>query len=193
MGWRLAALRLLTRWCLGGVCVASIGSALAAPAVGTFRTLSPAQCVPLSQAGYRGPLTHGWTVYEPYVRACPLASSDKEPAKLWLLTVFAQTYVDSHPGEASWPDFPRPLLVTSDGHCVARLPELFPFDEPRTLHLRYGPTVDGMPREILVHVSNAAVGGDYDLPALRWERERHQYAAESDTGEYGKGDMECRN
>lgn len=140
---------------------------LAFPGTLAFKTLSSVQCVSLAQAGYNGQLAAVWSAYRPYLRACPLTTSGKAPARLWLLTVFARRYLDDHLGEAAWPDFPRPLLVTLDGHCVGRLPELFPFDDPRTLHLQYGAPVDGMPAEIRVHVSNPAEGGDYDLPVLR--------------------------
>lgn len=169
--------------------------ALAAPhaATSSLHTLSPAQCAPPPKAGYNGPLAADWDTYKPYVRACPLGASAKAPAKLWLLTVFAQPYLDDHPKETAWPDFPRPLLVTADGHCLARLPELFPFDEPRTLSLRYGASVDGMPGEIRVHVSNPAAGGDYDLPVLRWVPSQHAYIAQDATDEYTKDDMTCRN
>lgn len=167
--------------------------ALASPSPeSSFHTLSPAQCAPPSKAGYNGPLAATWDTYKPYVRACPLTSA-KAPAKLWLLTVFAQPYLDDHPAETAWPNFPRPLLVTADGHCLARLPELFPFDEPRTLSLRYGSPLDGMPAEIRVHVSNPAVGGDYDLPVLHWMPAQHAYIAQNNTDEYTKDDMTCRN
>ncbi|RUL76178.1 hypothetical protein [Dyella choica] len=165
--------------------------ALPSPASSSFHTLSPAQCAPPAKAGYDGPLAAAWGAYKPYVRACPIAASGKAPAKLWLLTVFAQPYLDDHPGETAWPDFPRPLLVTADGHCLARLPELFPFDEPRSLQLSYGPLLDGMPNEIRVHVSNPAAGGDYDLPLLRWVPSQHAYIAQNATDEYTKDDMTC--
>ena len=194
MYWQLARSR------VAKACLASWGAALTAcalaspnPGASSFHTLSPAQCITPSKAGYGGPQTAGWGTYKTYIRACPLGASAKTPAKLWLLTVFAQLYLKDHPGETTWPDFPRPLLVTADGHCLARLPELFPFDEPRTLNLRYGPSVDGMPAEIRVHVSNPAVGGDYDLPVLRWAPAQHAYVAQDATDEYSKDDMTCRN
>lgn len=159
----------------------------------SFHTLSPAECAAPSKVGYNGSLAKGWDTYAPYVRACPLADSRMAPVKVWLLTVFAQPYLDSHPGRSDWPDFPRPVLVAADGHCLARLPELFPFDEPRTLSLRYGPAVGGMPGEIRVHVSNSAVGGDYDLPVLKWTQQQGAYVAQNDTSEYKKDDMTCQN
>lgn len=179
--------------CLSLLSVILIWPALASPGAASFKTLAPVQCVPLAQAGYNGRLTAEWSAFKPYLRACPLATSSKVPARLWLLTVFAQRYLDDHPDEAAWPDFPRPLLVTPDGHCLARLPELFPFDEPRSLHLQYGTPVNGMPGEIRVHVSHPAAGGDYDLPVLRWVPGRHAYVAQNDTGEYTREDMTCRN
>lgn len=181
-------------------CLLAWGAALAAcalaspnPQASPLQTLSPTQCAPPAKAGYSGALSADWDTYKPYVRACPLSASTKAPPKLWLLTVFAQSYLDDHPSETSWPNFPRPLLVTADGHCLARLPELFPFDEPRTLSLRYGPLLDGMPVEIRVHVSNPAMGGDYDLPVLRLAPAQHAYMAQNATDEYTKDDMACRN
>jgi hypothetical protein len=156
-----------------------------------FRTLSASECSAPAKAGYTGALAQGWSTYQPYVRACPLSGSSKGSAKVWLLTVFAQPWLDSHPGPSDWPDFPRPMIVTADGHCLARLPELFPFDEPRTLSLRYAPAIDGMPAEIRVHVSNPAAGRDYDLPVLKWTRQRGAYIAQNDTDEYSRDAMAC--
>lgn len=194
MCWRLVRTGMLKG------CVAAWGATLAAcalsspsPQPSSLHTLSPDQCVAPAKGGYRGVVPAGWGAYKSYVRVCPLGASAKAPPQLWLLTVFAQPYLDDHPGETTWPDFPRPLLVSADGHCLARLPELFPFDEPRTLSLRYGPLLDGMPVEIRVHVSNPAMGGDYDLPVLRWTPTQHAYVAQNATDEYTKDDMTCRN
>lgn len=193
MCWRYLKSSVIT-CCLaacGAVFTASV-LAFPGPDASLLHTLSPGQCAPPPKAGYHGPLAAGWDAYKPYVRACPLAMSNAS-TKLWLLTVFAQPYLHDHPGETAWPNFPRPRLVTADGHCVARLPELFPFDEPRSLHLRYGPSVDGMPVEIRVYVSNPAAGGDYTLPVLRWSPAQRAYIAQNDTDEYAKGDMRCRH
>lgn len=179
--------------CLVMWSAALTGAACASHEAPSLKTLSPTQCAPPAQAGYRATLAADWNTYKPYVRACPVGVSGKASAKLWLLTVFAQPYLDDHPGQTNWPDFPRPLLVTADGHCVARLPELFPFDEPRTLRLQYGPVVGGMPGEIRVHVSNPAAGGDYDLPVLRWNSTQRAYIAQNNTDEYTRDDMTCRN
>jgi hypothetical protein len=65
--------------------------------------------------------------------------------------------------------------------------------EPRTLSLRYGSLLDGMPGKIRVHVSNPAMGGDYDLPVLRWTPAQRAYIAQNTTDEYTKDDMACRN
>lgn len=156
-----------------------------------LRTLSASECLTPAKVGYTGVLGKGWMAFQPYVRACPLSALSKGPPKVWLLTVFAQPWLDSHPDQSDWPDFPRPMLVTADGHCLARLPELFPFDEPRTLSLRYAPAIDGMPAEIRVHVSNPAAGGDYDLPVLKWMLQRGAYIAQNDTDEYNKDAMTC--
>ncbi len=183
----------VAKGCLVLWSAALMGTACASHPTPPFKTLSPAQCAPPSQAGYHPALATDWNTYKPYVRACPLGASGKAPAKLWLLTVFAQPYLDDHPDQTNWPEFPRPQLVGADGHCLARLPELFPFDEPRTLRLQYGPLVDGMPGEIRVHVSNPAAGGDYDLPVLRWIPTEHKYVAQNNTGEYTTEDMTCPN
>lgn len=156
-----------------------------------LRTLSATECSAPAKAGYTGALGQGWSAFQPYVRACPLLAPGKGPAKVWLLTVFAHPWLDSHPNQSDWPDFPRPMLVSADGHCLARLPELFPFNEPRTLSLRYAAAIDGMPAEIRVHVSNPAAGGDYDLPVLKWTRQRGAYIAQNDTDEYNKDAMTC--
>lgn len=154
--------------------------------------LSPTQCLEPTKAGYAGSLDENWKAYAPYVRACPLAGPGTVPAKVWLLTIFAQRYQGDHSAKDTWPDFPHPMLIAADGHCLARLPELFPFDPPRTLDLQFGDVTDGVPQVIRVHVSNPAVGGDYDLPALRWNAATHAYVAQNDTDIYKKADLSCK-
>jgi hypothetical protein len=156
----------------------------------SFTTLSADRCLAPAKAGYDVPLGTTWDTYKTYVRACPLATSSKTPVKVWLLTIFADPYVADHPNQ-EWPDFPHPLLVTADGHCLGSLPELFPSDPPRELILRYGAPVNGVPGEIRVHVSNPAVSGDYDLPVLKWVQQRGQYAAQNDTDLYKKEELTC--
>jgi hypothetical protein len=175
-------------------CLLGLGTWLLAPALASagspssFTTLSPDRCAVPAKAGYGAPLAAGWDTYKAYVRACPLGKDAS--AKVWLLTIFTEPYQADHPNQV-WPDFPHPLLVTADGHCLARLPELFPSDPPRELTLRYGPPVHGVPGEIRVHVSNPALGGDYDLPVLKWEQARGAYVAQNDTDEYKKEDVTC--
>ena len=80
------------------------------------------------------------------------------------------------------------MLVDREFRCVGGLPELFPFDQPRTLTLRHGLWRDGVPQEIRVQVSNPAVGGDYALPALRWDAAEHRYRA---AGAKASADSPC--
>jgi len=159
--------------------VAPAGKAAAAkPAPATkpaWRSLSPEACAPLSE-GERAKLPAAWAKYTEAARRCELTAPGAAP-RVALISVFAETYYAGRAADAPWEDFPKPLLVDRDFRCVGGLPELFPFDQPRTLTLRHGLWRDGVPQEIRVQVSNPAVGGDYALPVLRWDAAEHRYRA----------------
>lgn len=157
-----------------------------------WQALDPAACIAPAKAGIHAKLDAAWTAFQPYVRACPLALHSRQ-ARVWLLTIFAQDYLDAHPETTTWPTFPRPMLVDNHGTCLASLPELFPFDEPRTLRLDFGRSMDGIPSTVRVRVSNPAVGGDYTLPLLRWSPEQQAYMAARGTDLYTTKDMTCPN
>ncbi len=151
-----------------------------------WRTLSPETCAPLGEAD-RARLPAAWAKYLDATRRCELTAPGGT-ARVALVSVFAETYYATRAADAPWEDFPKPLLVDRDFRCVGGLPELFPFDQPRTLTLRHGLWREGVPQEIRVQVSNPAVGGDYALPALRWDAAEHRYRA---AGAKASADSPC--
>jgi hypothetical protein len=148
-------------------------SGKSAKAARAWRTLSPAGCHPLNDAE-QARLPASWKPYASSTRRCDLAAPGAAP-KVSLVSVFAEDYFRGSPPSAPWEDFPKPLLVDSAWRCVGVLPELYPFDEPRTLTLRYGQWLDGIPQEIRVQVANPALGGDYALPPLSWDAAQQRY------------------
>lgn len=166
---------------------AKTAAAKAAPsAKAAWRALSPEACTPLADAD-RAKLPASWAKYLDAARRCELAAPGDTP-RVALISVFAETYYATRAADAPWEDFPKPMLVDREFRCVGGLPELFPFDQPRTLTLRHGLWRDGVPQEIRVQVSNPAVGGDYALPALRWDAAEHRYRA---AGAKASADFPC--
>lgn len=137
-----------------------------------FIQLRPAQCQAVASTT---PLPAELEPYRAAVRACALVAQPSHPAKVRLLSVFTDDYYKGLPASAPWQDFPLPVLVDTAGRCVGRLPHLFPVDPPQELVVRAGQWRNGMPHELRLQVLSPAVGGNYPLPALRWQPKAQAY------------------
>ena len=112
---------------------------------------------------------------------------------MWLLSIWAEEYLSAHPAVKDWPNFPRTQIVDRSGRCLGVLPELFPFDEPRTLTVSYERTRGGYPRQITVRVENPAEGSSYKLPVMKWDADQKQYLAAGATKEHKAEETVCPN
>ncbi len=155
---------------------ASPGTRPDARASRSWRTLSPANCKPLDDAE-QAHLPASWKGFTAAARRCDLAAPGAS-SQVMLVSVFAEDYFRGLPASTPWADFPKPLLMDTAWRCLGALPELYPLDEPRTLTLRHGRWVDGIPQEIRVQVANPALGGDYALPTLHWQPAQRRYLAD---------------
>ncbi|QPF75634.1 hypothetical protein G8A07_23760 [Roseateles sp. DAIF2] len=132
-----------------------------------WRTLDPMACQVLT-AEQLARLPAVWHRYAAVAKGCKLSAPGR-PTRLTLVSIFTEDYYRDRPVDAPWEEFPKPLLLDQDFRCVGVLPEIYPIEQPRELTLRHGRWRDGLPQEIRIHVSNPAIGGDYKLPAMRWD------------------------
>lgn len=173
---------------LSGCCTAM--HAMATP---PLTRLAQASCQSQADSKYPGAWPASWQAFQTHAKACPLQIRSGQKAEVWLLSVWAEDYLSAHPEVKDWPSFPRPLIVDRTGRCLAVLPELFPFDEPRTLTVSYERTRGGYPRQITVRVENPAEGGSYKLPVLKWDARQKQYRAAGATNEHKAEETVCPN
>jgi|GEM_PF-3712282 len=141
---------------IGLIALADIAYA-GAPSDG-FHKLSLKSCKPVGSSEFADKLPPDWSPYLSATKVCPLLPTHKTKSHIVLISIFATDYYRDKPADAPWANFPKPILVNRDGAYVARLPELFPFDEPRELSLRYGRWQGDTPGEIRVHVRNPPIG-----------------------------------
>lgn len=158
-----------------------------------FVALPPERCTALASSEVVIELPPSWKKYSRAVRVCPLSMRADEKAEVHLLSIFAEDYYRDLPADARWEDFPRPLLINDKGECLAQLPELFPFDEPRDIVIRYGRWKNRRPGEIRIHARNPALGGDYHLPPLRWQPMRQRYEATARADSNYRERIQCPN
>ena len=109
------------------------------------------------------------------MRVCPLVRTAGDKPAIVLVSVFIEDFYRDKPMDAEWDKFPKPVFFNATGQCVARLPDLYPTEPPRDLELSYGHWQGNIPGEIRTHVLNPAVGGDFDLPVLKWDETKHRY------------------
>lgn len=120
-------------------------------------------------------------VYQEYlgfVKICNLKKKDSDEWRSSLISIWAHDYLHSK-GDASWKDFPAPILVDSKFKEIGKLPELYPMDWVTHLIVSYGKWHAGRPSEIRVVVSNPAVTGDYYYAPLEWNMAKGKYEMKS--------------
>lgn len=128
-----------------------------------------------------------------HAKACPLqARSGQVAPEVWLLSIWAEEHLSAHPEIKDWPAFPRPLLVNRQGQCLGVLPELYPFDEPRSLTLSYERS-SGYPKQISVSVENPAMGSHYMLAPMKWDARQARYIPTRHTKEHKIEESSCPN
>ncbi len=151
-----------------------------------WRELDPASCRVL-QDGELARLPEAWRRYAAVAKRCDLTVPN-QPTRVSLVSVFTLDYYEGKPADAAWEDFPKPLILDQDFRCLGVLREIYPVEQPRELTLRHGQWRDGWPQEIRVRVSNPALGGDYDLPPLRWDAAQQSYRSK---GADASKDLPC--
>lgn len=140
-------------------------------AAGDFITLSAAQC---QAATTDTPLPADMGPYRAAIKVCSLARGAQQP-QIRLFSVFTDDHYKNLPADAPWEKFPLPVLVDAAGRCVGRLPHLFPVDPPQELVVSAGQWRRGLPHELRLKVLSPAVGGNYQLPSLRWNAQTQAY------------------
>jgi hypothetical protein len=152
-----------------------------------FTMLGENTCKPLTERQIHS-LSPSWQKYIGFVKLCPLQARHEKDVKVSLISVWAHEYLGARPDEA-WQDFPLPIIVNSKMEELAKLPELYPMDWVTHLKVYYGKWKSGIPREILVDVSNPAVSGDYYYLPLQYDDTTQKYllaASEPITGQRSK-------
>lgn len=138
-----------------------------------FKELKPKMCVTLN-SGMVGRLPSDWKRYEPYIKMCPLAKASESPAKVSVVSIWANDYLDSK-GKTIWENFPLPILVDENLKQIGNLPEIFPMDSRTESIIYYGKWKSGLPSEIRVDIHNPTVSGDYYYLPLTWNDKTKRY------------------
>jgi hypothetical protein len=137
--------------------------------------VTPADCV-APDASVRARLDEAWQPFLPFTRACTVRSPERQPALL-LVSVWAERYYEDS-RSAVQAAMPKPLLLTTSGATVGRLPFNYPDDPPAALTVTFHDWRDGFPRRIELFVKDPAALGDRALPPLRWNETSRQFVAE---------------
>jgi hypothetical protein len=161
------------------------------PGVDDFQALSEKACVPLSASPVKLNLPAEWQPYLSFIRVCPLTKKVGDKPAIVLTSIFIEDFYRNKPMDAEWSNFPKPVFFNTNGQCVARLPDLYPSEPPRDLEISYGHWQGNIPGEIRTHVLNPAVGGDFDLPVLRWDAAKQHYIPVGESPGGKKLRMEC--
>lgn len=139
-----------------------------------FKELKQSKCVPLDPALVKK-LPGDWKKYDSYIKICPLAKSNESPAKVSVISIWANDYLDSK-GKTVWENFPLPLLVDEYLKEIGNLPEIYPMDSRTEPLIYYGKWKSGLPSEIRVDVHNPTVSGDYYYLPQTWNVKAKRYS-----------------
>jgi hypothetical protein len=150
-----------------------------------FLKLNPDECAPLDNKIVLQ-LPAEWHKYGDFIKICGLAQKKGQPAKVSIISIWADDYYEAQSPDPVWEDFPMPLIVDSSFHRVGQLPEIYPSDPPRWLNVYYGKWQWRIPAEIRVDVENPAVTGDYYYDSLIWNKNKESYQMRTKERAYGR-------
>ena len=150
-----------------------------------FLLLNPDECVPADKKVLLQ-LPAEWHKYGDFVKICGLTQKKGQPAKVSILSVWADDFYEAQSPDPVWEDFPLPLIVNNSFHQVGQLPEIYPSNPPHWLNVHYGKWQSGIPTEIRVDVENPAVTGDYYYAPLLWNKDKEKYQMKSEERTYGR-------
>lgn len=138
-----------------------------------FRELDAKDCIALAPQSVQKLSTH-WQKYKDFIKICPLQSSPESPAKVSVVSIWTDDYMNTRPKKI-WEDFPLSILVDQDLSEIGTLPEIFPMDFRTEPRIYYGKWKSGLPTEIKVDVFNPTVSGDYYYSPLTWDEKIKRY------------------
>jgi hypothetical protein len=139
-----------------------------------FLLLNPDECVPLDEKVVLQ-LPVEWHKYSDFIKICGLTQKKGQPAKVSIISVWADDCHEAQPAGAEWEEFPRPIVVDTSYRQLGQLPELYPTHQESELSVYYGKWRSGTPEEIRVDVHNPAVDGDYYYAPLVWNGKQGRY------------------
>jgi len=99
-----------------------------------------------------------WERFLPFVRSCEVKRGNSPP--IYVLAISAEDFEATLPRDAPAERLPKPLVASSDGRVLGRLPIGFPDDPPRSSEVSFSDWVRGFPRQIQISVNDPTVLGD---------------------------------
>jgi hypothetical protein len=135
--------------------------------------LRVAQCIPVPPQ-QRAWLGEDWERFLPFVHSCEVKRQKSRP--IFVLSVWAEQFEATLPKGAPAERLPKPLIASSDGKVLGRLPVGFPDDPPRSSEISFSNWVRGFPRKIRIVVNDPTVTGDRTL-VLEWNPESGSYVS----------------
>ena len=151
-----------------------------------FQLLNQDECAPLDKKTVLQ-LPEAWHKYADFVKICGLRQKKGQTAKVSIISIWADDYLNAQPADPKWEQFPLPLVIDHDLRQVGQLPELYPTHQAHELKIYYGKWQAGIPAEIRLHVYNPAAYGDFDYTPLIWNRTTGRYETKSKEVRHGVG------
>jgi hypothetical protein len=149
-----------------------------------FSFLDANDCVPLDRKAVLQ-LPVEWHKYADFTKICGLNQKKGQPAKVSIISIWADDYYETRPSDAVWEKFPPPLIVDQARQRMGQLPELYPTHQASELRVYYGKWQSGMPAEIRIDVYSPAVEGDYYFAPMIWNKDKGFYEMRSKKRMYG--------
>lgn len=98
-----------------------------------------------------------------------------EPS-LYIVSVDAYAFEKSLKPQAPGSKYPRAIIVLKNGTYAGTLPKCYPFDPPQSLDVKFKDWAGDLPKTIDLYLEDPAVGGNRNLPELKWNPQSRTYA-----------------
>ena len=115
-----------------------------------------------------------WEPFSAFVDEC-LVHSPGGNLALSIISVSAERFYRDKPSGTEIVNFPKPIIRSTGGRVIGRLPHSYPDDPPVSIRLSFGEWKDDFPQRIEIFVEDPTVSGNHVLPALIWDRDKDRF------------------
>jgi hypothetical protein len=122
-----------------------------------------------------------WAPFSAFVDEC-LVRSPSGSTALAIVSVSALRFYHGKSPGTETVSFPKPIILSTAGQVIGRLPHSYPDDPPVSIRLSFDEWKDEFPRRIEIMVEDPTVSGNHMLPMI-WDRMENRFKTSQGSAE----------